>query len=101
LADKEFKGGKEFGLALKEKLSLAELETISSVAGREMRPVYLNVNNRKLLMHSGEIGEILIAMPGSGIAIARTIDEKRGRAGDFTFGTIYRRALDLVPREGL
>jgi CubicO group peptidase (beta-lactamase class C family) len=100
LANQEFKGGKEFGQALKKMLSLAELETISSVAGREMMPLYRNVNGRKLLAHSGEIGEVVLAMPDYGIAVARTIDEKRGRAGDFGFGTIYRRVLDLVPREG-
>jgi hypothetical protein len=52
-----------------------------------------------MLAHSGEIGEIVIAMPGNGVAVARTIDEKRGRAGDYGFGTIYRHVLDLVPRE--
>ena len=64
-----------------------------------MIPVYRNVSDRRMLAHSGEIGEVLIAMPACGLAVARTIDEKRGRAGDFGFGTIYRRVLDLVPRE--
>ena len=100
VAGKEFTGGKEFGKALKESFSTTELETITSVAGHEMMPIYRNLNGRKLLAHSGEIGEIVLAMPASGIAVARTIDEKRGRAGDFGFGTIYRRVLDLVPREG-
>jgi CubicO group peptidase (beta-lactamase class C family) len=99
LTDKEFNGSKELGKALKQVVSLAELETISSVAGREMMPVYRNISGRRLLAHSGEIGEYLLAMPGTGIAVARTIDEKRGRAGDFTYGTIYRRVLDLAPRD--
>jgi hypothetical protein len=100
LADKEFKGSKELGAALKKSMSLAELEMISSLAGREMMPVYRNVNGRRLLAHSGEIGEYLLAMPGSGIAVSRTIDDKRGHAGDFSFPTIYRRVLNLSPGEG-
>jgi len=100
LAGTEFKGSKEFGTALKQSLSLAELEMVSSVAGRQMIPVYRNLSNRKLLAHSGEIGEFLLALPASGIAVARTIDEKRGRAGDFGFGTIYGLVLKLQPREG-
>jgi CubicO group peptidase (beta-lactamase class C family) len=100
LADKEFKGSKELGAALKKSMSLAELEMISSVAGREMMPVYRNVNDRRLLAHSGEIGEYLLAMPGSGIAVSRTIDDKRGHAGDFSFPTIYRRVLNLSPGDG-
>jgi CubicO group peptidase (beta-lactamase class C family) len=99
LADKEFKGGKALGQALKQSLSVTELEAISAVAGREMMQVYRNVSGRKLLAHSGEIGEIMIAMPPYGIAVARTIDEKRGRAGDYSFGKIYRGVLDLVPRD--
>jgi hypothetical protein len=47
-------------------------------------------------MHDGEIGEILIALPGYGIGVARTIDEKRGRTGDFGFSAIYEEVLDLV-----
>ena len=58
-----------------------------------MIPLYRELSNRALLAHSGEIGEIVIALPGYGIAVARTIDEKRGRSGDFGFSTIYRRAL--------
>lgn len=99
LADKEFKGSKALGHAVKEILSLSELETVSSFAGREMTPVYRNLNGRRLLAHSGEIGEYLLAMPGPGIAVARTIDEKRGRAGDYSFGNIYRRVLDLAPAQ--
>jgi CubicO group peptidase (beta-lactamase class C family) len=99
LADKEYKGSKELGAALKQSLTLAELESVSSVAARQMIPVYRNLGGRKLLAHSGEIGEYLLAMPGPGVAVARTIDEKRGRAGDFSFGSIYRRVLDLAPAE--
>jgi CubicO group peptidase (beta-lactamase class C family) len=100
LADKEFKGSKELGAALKKSLSPAELELISSVAGREMMPIYRVVSGRRLLAHSGEIGEYILAMPGTGIAVSRTIDDKRGRAGDFSFPTIYRRVLNLSPVEG-
>ena len=64
-----------------------------------MIPLYRNLSNRRLLAHSGENGEYVLALPGSGIAVARTIDEKRGRAGDFGFGSIYGRVLKLQPRE--
>ena len=100
LADREYQGGKEFGIALKQALSLAELESITSVAGQAMIPVYRNLGDRKLVAHSGEIGEVLVAMPGTGIAVARTIGEKRGRAGDYTFGRIYRDVLNLVKPPG-
>jgi len=96
LADQEFKSEKELGQALKQVLSLTELDAISAVAGHEMMPIYRNASGRRLLMHDGEIGEILIALPGYGIGVARTIDEKRGRAGDFGFSAIYEEVLDLV-----
>jgi CubicO group peptidase (beta-lactamase class C family) len=99
LSDQEFKGSKKLGEALKQSFSPADLEAISSVAAREMIPLYRDLSNRALLAHSGEIGEVVIALPGHGIAVARTIDEKRGRSGDYGFGSIYRRVLDLVPQE--
>ncbi len=99
LAGQEFKGSKKLGEALKQSFGAADLEAISAVAAREMIPIYRDLSNRALLAHSGEIGEILIALPGYGIAVARTIDEKRGRSGDFGFSSIYRRVLDLVPHE--
>jgi CubicO group peptidase (beta-lactamase class C family) len=99
LAGKQYIGGKELGTALKQSLNLVELEEISTVAGRKMIPIYENLSGRKLLAHSGEIGEYLLAMPGTGISVARTIDEKRGRAGDYSYGKIYRRVLNLTPAD--
>jgi len=96
-ADRKFQGGKELGAALKAAMTTTELEAISAVAFREMTPIYDNLTGRKLLAHSGEIGEVVIGLQGSSIGVARTIDEKPGRAGDYTFGKIYRLVLDLTP----
>jgi hypothetical protein len=97
VADRKFQSGKELGAALKAAMTTAELEAISAVAFREMTPIYDNLTGRKLLAHSGEIGEVVIGLQGSSIGVARTIDEKPGRAGDYTFGKIYRLVLDLTP----
>jgi CubicO group peptidase (beta-lactamase class C family) len=100
LTDREFKGGIKFGQAMKQQFSATELEAISAVAGREMIPVYRNLNGRVIVGHEGEIGEYVVALPAYHIAVARTIDEKRGRAGDFHFPSLYQRVYDLAPRGG-
>jgi len=99
LADKEFKGGIKFGQAMKQQFSATELEAISAVAGREMIPVYRNLNGRVIVGHEGEIGEYVVALPAYHIAVARTIDEKRGRAGDFEFHSLVQRVYNLAPVE--
>jgi len=78
-------------------LSLTELDCDLGRGGsRNDADLPETASGRRLLMHDGEIGEILIALPGYGIGVARTIDEKRGRAGDFGFSAIYEEVLDLV-----
>ena len=47
-------------------------------------------------LNPAALDRLLIALPGYGIGVARTIDEKRGRAGNFGFSTIYEGVLDLV-----
>jgi CubicO group peptidase (beta-lactamase class C family) len=101
LADMEFEGGIKFGQAMKQQFSATELEAISSVAGRQMIPVYQNLNGRVIVGHEGEIGEYIVALPAYHIAVARTIDEKRGRAGDFQFHSLFQRVYDLAPVGGL
>ena len=98
LAGREFKGGIKFGQAMKQQFSATELEAISAVAGREMIPVYRNLNGRVIVGHEGEIGEYVVAMPAYHIAVARTIDEKRGRAGDFQFHSLVQLVYNLAPR---
>ncbi len=100
MAGKEFKGGIKFGQAMKQEFSATELEAISAVAGREMIPVYSNLNGRVIVGHEGEIGEYIVALPSYHIAVARTIDEKRGRAGDYQFHSLVQRVYDLAPVSG-
>ena len=100
LAGREFKGGIKFGQAMKQQFSATELEAISVVAGREMIPVYRNLNGRIIVGHEGEIGEYIVALPAYHIAVARTIDEKRGRAGDYQFHSLFQRVYDLAPVAG-
>ena len=97
---REFKGGIKFGQAMKQQFSATELEAISVVAGREMIPVYRNLNGRFMVGHEGEIGEYIVVLPAYHIAVARTIDEKRGRAGDFEFHSLLQRVYDLAPAAG-
>ena len=97
---RQFKGGIKFGQAMKQQFSATELEAISAVAGREMIPVYRNLNGRVIVGHEGEIGEYIVALPAYHIAVARTIDEKRGRAGDFEFHTLFQRVYGLAPAAG-
>lgn len=97
---REFNGGIKFGQAMKQQFSTTELEAISAVAGREMIPVYRNLNDRVIVGHEGEIGEYIVALPAYHIAVARTIDEKRGRAGDFEFHTLFQRVYGLAPAAG-
>jgi CubicO group peptidase (beta-lactamase class C family) len=97
---REFKGGIKFGQAMKQQFSATELEEISAMAGRKMIPVYRNLNGRVIVGHEGEIGEYIVALPAYHIAVARTIDEKRGRAGDYQLHTLFQRVYDLAPAAG-
>jgi CubicO group peptidase (beta-lactamase class C family) len=93
MQDQPYKSDKALGQALRNSMSAAELDAISSVGGRLMIPLYHNVLGRQMLSHQGEIGERFIAVPGYGIAIARTINDR----GDGPFDNIIPLAYRLLP----
>jgi CubicO group peptidase (beta-lactamase class C family) len=93
LQDQPYKSDDALAKALRSSLSPADLETISSVGGRLMIPLYHNVLGRQMLSHQGEIGERFIAVPGYGIAVARTINDK----GNGLFDDIMPLAYRLLP----
>jgi hypothetical protein len=48
--------------------------------------------------HDGDLGNYLIVMPENGLAVVRTIDERRGRGKPNAFEEIYGLTVRLVPR---
>jgi len=94
LQNQSFSSDPALGQALRKSMSAAELEAVSAVGGREMIPLYRNVLGRKMISHSGEIGERLVAVPGYGIAVARTINDK----GNGGFDTMNQLVYQLLPR---
>jgi CubicO group peptidase (beta-lactamase class C family) len=93
LQDQTFKSDKALGQALRNSMSAADLEAISTVGGREMIPLYRNLPGIKMLSHSGEIGERMVAVTGCGIAVARTINDK----GNGGFDDMNYRVFQLLP----
>jgi hypothetical protein len=63
-----------------------------------MIPVYRKAKGRRLVYHDGDLGNYLIVMPENGLAVVRTIDERRGRGKPNAFEEIYGLTVRLVPR---
>lgn len=89
LAGREYPAASDLGAALHAEFKPAELEAIASAAGREMHPLYRKPKGRRMVYHDGDLGNYLIALPDDGIAVVRTIDEKRGRSGPNDFKDIF------------
>lgn len=99
LAGREFATTSQLGGELHRVFTPAELEQIAAAAGRLMVPAYTTPRRRPMISHSGEVGVILIAMPDEGLAVARTIDDARGRNKPNGFEEIYTLVYQLTPRE--
>ncbi len=97
VSGREFPKASELGQTLQATFNPSELEKIAAAAGREMVPVYRKPRGRTLVYHDGEFGVILVAVPRTGIAVARTIDEKRGRGKPNGFEEIYSLTARLLP----
>lgn len=98
LADCEFPKASELGTALQATFQPSELEAIAAAGGRAMIPVYRKAKGRRLVYHDGDLGNYLIVMPENGLAVVRTIDERRGRGKPNAFEEIYGLTVRLVPR---
>lgn len=97
LAGREFAKASELGAELQATFQRPELEAIAAAGGRAMVRIYQKTGGRRLVYHDGDLGNYLIALPESGIAVARTIDERRGRGKPHDFAEILGLTARLVP----
>lgn len=97
LSDREFAKASELGTALQATFQPAELEVIAAAGGRAMIPIYRKTKGRRLVYHDGDLGNYLIVIPESGLAVVRTIDERRGRGKPNGFEEIYGLTARLLP----
>lgn len=93
---REYARASDLGTALQAEFKVDELESISAGAGREMHPLYRKVKGRRMVYHDGDLGNYLIILPDDGIAVVRTIDQKRGRSGPSSFEDIFGLSARLV-----
>jgi CubicO group peptidase (beta-lactamase class C family) len=93
---REYARASDLGAALQSGFKTDELESISAAAGREMHPLYRKVKGSRMVYHDGDLGNYLIVLPDDGIAVVRTIDQKRGRSGPHAFEEIFGLSARLV-----
>lgn len=82
ISDTIFTQRAAFGAALRLNFSTEELDEINSFSYEHLLPVFIEPDNHLIVLHSGEIGQLLTVYPEKKTVLVRLIDEKWGRKVD-------------------